>query len=242
MSWLAPIDRLHARVVRVPALQLFTAMTRVLLAVGFIPPGLKKVLSERFTVMPVSNPIGFFFEAFYQAQLWYQTVGWAQLIAALLLLVPATAPLGAVLYLPIIVNIMLVTIAVGFQGTPVITVLMTLAALYLVCWDYDRWRALLPGARTAARPAFGGGLPALAALGCAAAGSAAYGAAHAIGLANVDRTLGAAGFPLFAAAGAVFGLVVGWHARRLALPPAEQPAPDAGGRLTPSAAPLESRS
>lgn len=225
----SPIDRLHARAVRVPALQYLTALTRVLLAVGFLPSGVKKILNLRFTSLPLSTPVGFFFEAFYQTGIWYQFVGWAQVIAAVLLLVPRTATLGALLYFPIIINVALVTIGVGFRGTPVVTVLMALASLYLVCWEYDRWRALLP--QWGASPGIGRGearVYVLSAAGWGAAGALAFGVAYALGLGNVDRTLGARGFPLLTLMGGAFGLVVAWHRRCLVVDPDGRPAPGAG--------------
>jgi hypothetical protein len=36
-------------------------------------------------------------------------------------------------------------VAVGFGGTQVVSGLMLLANIYLLCWDYDRWKELLPG-------------------------------------------------------------------------------------------------
>ena len=141
------LDRLHARLVRSRLLQRFTAFTRVLLAVGFIPPGLKKLTGEPFTQLPVSHPVGYFFDAFFQATEFYVFVGLAQVVAALLLLWPRTATLGAVLYFPIILNIAVVTVAIGFQGTWLITILMTLACLWLLVWDYDRLKAILPSRR-----------------------------------------------------------------------------------------------
>lgn len=212
----ASLDRLHTRVVRVPVLRYFTALTRVLLAIAFLPSGLKKIANVRFTQLGVDTPVGFFFEAFYRSGVWYQFIGWSQVLAAVLLLVPRTAPLGAMLYFPIALNVALITIGVGFQGTPAVTVLMALGALYLVCWEYDRWRALLPrwdaspGARGADARVY-----LLSAGGWGATGVLAFATAHALGLGNVDRTLGARGFPLLAAMGAAFGLVVAWHSRRI---------------------------
>ena len=143
------LDRLHARAVGTWWLHPFTAITRALLVVGFVEPGLTKVLGHRFTTLPLSSPVGFFFEAFYRTGIWYRFVGVCQILAALLLLLPSTAALGAMLYLVIIVNIFLITVGVGFTGTPFITGPMVLAALYLVCWDYPRWKALLFGNATA---------------------------------------------------------------------------------------------
>ena len=206
------LDRLHGRVRSTLALQRFTAFTRVLLAVGFVPPGLKKVLGERFTSLPVTHPVGSFFEAFFQAHAFYAFVGGAQIAAALLLVVPATATLGAVVYFPIILTIAVITLSMGFAGTGALTVLMALACLYLLCWDYDRLKVLLPARRVGPRAvsrreyAVQGG-------GWALAGVAAYGVAAYAGIGALWPRLGAFGFALGAAGGAAFGLVLAWHLR-----------------------------
>lgn len=139
------LDRLHARVVRSRLLVVWTALVRVLLALAFLQSGLVKVRGERFTTLPVTDPVGYFFDGFFSALGYYQFVGVMQLTAALLLLMPWTATLSAVMYLPIIVNIFVINVAVGFGGTSVVTGLMLLANVYLLCWEYDRWKALLPG-------------------------------------------------------------------------------------------------
>jgi len=139
------LDRLHAHVVRSRLLVVWTALVRVLLALAFLPSGLVKVRGDRFTTLPVTDPVGYFFDGFFSATGYYQFVGVMQLTAALLLLLPGTASLGAVMYLPIILNIFVINVAVGFGGTAVITGLMLLANVYLLCWDYDHWKALLPG-------------------------------------------------------------------------------------------------
>lgn len=146
----ATLDRLHARVVQNPWLRLFTAMTRGLLALGFIVPSLPKLMGQPFTQLPPSHPVGYFFDAFFQAEGFYFFVGAAQMAAGLLLLFARTAPLGAVLYFPIILNVFVVTVSIGFGGTQQITALMLLACTYLLCWDYDRWKTLLPGFSPAA--------------------------------------------------------------------------------------------
>jgi hypothetical protein len=138
------VDRLHARLVRSRFLVVFTTVTRVLLALAFLPSGLVKTLGRRFTTLPVTDPVGYFFDGFFSAPEYYRFVGIMQLTAAALLLLPRTATLGASLYLPIIVNIFVITLAVDFRGTQVITMLMLLANIYLLCWDYDRWKDLLP--------------------------------------------------------------------------------------------------
>ncbi|PAP76442.1 hypothetical protein [Rubrivirga marina] len=212
---MSPLDRLHARLVRSRLLQRFTAFTRVLLAVGFIPPGLKKLSGEPFTALPPSHPVGYFFDAFFQAGEFYWAVGLAQVAAALLLLWPRTATLGAVIYFPIILNIAIITNAIGFEGTGALTILMALACLWLLVWDYDRLRAILP-TRRAARGGYGAREYALQAGLWAGAGVAAAGVATTIHLANLTRFAPTA--VALALAGAAFGLVVAWHLRQFEAP------------------------
>jgi hypothetical protein len=61
---------------------------------------------------------------------------------ALLLLIPRTALLGAILYLPIILNICVLTYAIRFEGTRIAT-FMLLANLFLLFWDYARLKYVL---------------------------------------------------------------------------------------------------
>jgi len=136
------VDRLFARVRAQPFFWRMTLFTRILLAAGFIPTGLVKLLGERFTLLPPDTPIGAFFEAMYQTGLYWRFLGASQVTAGLLLLVPRWAHLGALLFLPIVANILVVTVALSFTGTPVVTALMLLAVVYLCAWDYHRIRAV----------------------------------------------------------------------------------------------------
>ena len=91
-----------------------------------------------------SNPIGAFFEAMYQTGVFWNFMGVAQVVAGVLLLVPGLAHLGAFAFLPIMVCIVAIVMGVGFgAGTTLVTVLMLMAVLYLLAWDYDRFRSLL---------------------------------------------------------------------------------------------------
>lgn len=146
------LDRLHARARAHPLLRRFTVCTRILLAIGFIPPSLVKIQGERFTTIPVSDPVGYFFEAMYRTGGYWSFIGWAQLAGAVLLLIPRTATLGALVFFPIILNIFAITVSLRFTGTWVITGLMLLACTYLLCWDYDRFKPLLWPPRRAEAP------------------------------------------------------------------------------------------
>ena len=143
----AALDNIHAKMTGSKILQIFTAFTRILLFVGFTPPSIKKILHQPFTSLPDSNPVGHYFNALLDTGFYYEFIGWGQLIAAVLLLFPRTAHLGALMFFPIILNITVLTNAVGFEGTWLLTIFMTLAATYLVAWDYDRLKPVLFGKR-----------------------------------------------------------------------------------------------
>lgn len=137
------LDKIHAAMTASRWLQLFTAFTRCLLAVGFIPPSIPKILHRPFTVLPDSNPVGHYFNALYQTGFYYEFIGWGQITAAVLLLIPRTAHFGVLMFLPIIANIAVLTSSVGFKGTWLITIMMCLAALWLTAWEYDRLKPIV---------------------------------------------------------------------------------------------------
>lgn len=153
MNLEAKLDALHAWVRNFPVLQRFTAFTRLLLGVGFIAPGLTKLLGNRFTTLSTDTSIGFFFEALYQSGLYWRFIGAAQVFAAILTLIPRTATWGAICFFPLILNIFVITLSMNFAGTPVVTGLMLLANLYLLCWDYHKFKPVLFNSR-APIPAF----------------------------------------------------------------------------------------
>jgi uncharacterized membrane protein YphA (DoxX/SURF4 family) len=143
MDGRSALDRAHARVRRERLLRILTVVTRILLALGFTPSGITKVLGNRFTILGLDNPVGFFFEAMYRTGFYWRFLGLCQLAAALLLLIPRTATIGALVYFPLILNIFVITVALDFRGTPFITGLMLLANIYLLCWDYDKLKHLI---------------------------------------------------------------------------------------------------
>lgn len=126
-----------------PLLYRLTLGTRLLLAVGFIPTGMVKLLGRRFTLMSPESDIGLFFETLYRSGLYWRFLGLTQVVAGLLVLWNATATLGAIVFFGIMLNVFVITLSYDFRLTPVITGLMLLATLYLMLWDYDRLRGVL---------------------------------------------------------------------------------------------------
>jgi uncharacterized membrane protein YphA (DoxX/SURF4 family) len=146
MLLLTKLERLSAELKRNKWLRYFAVLCRIALALGFIPSGLVKVMGERFTALPSNQPLGHYFDALQLTGYDYTFIGASQLIAALLLLIPRTALLGAIFYFPIILNICVLTYAVRFEGTRIAT-LMLLANLFLLAWDYQRLKYILPFSR-----------------------------------------------------------------------------------------------
>src|SRR5688572_8014561 len=122
----------------------FAVFCRIALAASFLPAGYVKIMGERFAAgLPSNNPLGHYFDALHQTGYYYTFIGITQVIIAILLLIPRTSLLGALMYFPIIVNICVLTYATRFEGTRLVT-MMVLASLFLLMWDYDRLKHILP--------------------------------------------------------------------------------------------------
>lgn len=122
----------------------FVVFCRIALAASFIPAGYVKIIGERFAAgLPSNNPLAHYFDALLLTGYYYTFIGIAQIITAILILIPRTSLLGALIYFPIIVNICVLTYATRFDGTR-ITTMLVLACLFLLSWDYDRLKYILP--------------------------------------------------------------------------------------------------
>ena len=122
----------------------FAVFCRIALAASFLPSGYVKIMGERFASgLPSNNPLGHYFDALQLTGYYYTFIGIAQIIIAILLLIPRTSLLGALMYFPIIVNICVLTYATRFDGTRLVT-MMVLASLFLLIWNYDRLKHILP--------------------------------------------------------------------------------------------------
>jgi hypothetical protein len=139
------LDRLHSRAKQNSWMWLFSVFCRLALALGFIPAALVKLMDERFASgLHAKHPMGAFLEALHQTGYYYTFIGVVQLAAAIFLLVPRTVTLGAFLYFPVILNITVLTYATRFDGSLFTAPLMTLANLYLLGWNYEKWKYILP--------------------------------------------------------------------------------------------------
>jgi uncharacterized membrane protein YphA (DoxX/SURF4 family) len=150
MSISSTFDRLHLRAKENSWLWLFSIFCRFALAAGFFPAGMVKILGERFASgLSANHPMGHYLEALSHTGYYYTFIGVVQVAAAIMLLIPRTVTLGAFLYFPIILNICILTYAVRFDGSLFTAPLMTLANLYILGWNYEKWKYILPFNRLA---------------------------------------------------------------------------------------------
>lgn len=145
MSISATLDRLHSQVKSNNWFWLFSLFCRFTLAAGFIPAGIVKIMDERFASgLSANHPMGHYLEALHLTGYYYTFIGIVQIAAAIFLLIPRTVTLGAFLYFPIILNICILTFATRFDGSLNTAPMMTLANLYLLAWNYEKWKYILP--------------------------------------------------------------------------------------------------
>jgi hypothetical protein len=150
MSISSTLDRVHSQAKENRWLWLFSIFNRLALALGFIPAAIVKLIDERFASgLSANHPMGHYLEALHLTGYYYTFIGVAQMAAAIMLLIPRTATLGAFLYFPIILNICILTFATRFDGSLFTAPLMTLANLYVLAWNYEKWKYILPFNRLA---------------------------------------------------------------------------------------------
>ncbi len=150
MSISLTLDLLHSQAKQNIWLWLFSIFCRLALAAGFIPAAIVKLMDERFASgLSVNHPMGQYLEALHHTGYYYTFIGVVQAVAAIMLLIPRTVTLGAFLYFPVILNICILTYAVRFDGSLFTAPLMTMANLYLIGWNYEKWKYILPFNRQA---------------------------------------------------------------------------------------------
>lgn len=132
---------------RLVLIQVVTIYLRYLLGAAFVFASIVKIQGKRFTTdSGISSPINeswHLFETLYQSGLYWHFIGWGQCLAGFLLMTQLFSTLGAMLFLPIMLNIFVITVSYYFAGTPIITGLMLLANAYLLVWDWPRLKVAI---------------------------------------------------------------------------------------------------
>ncbi|MBX2960898.1 MAG: hypothetical protein KF687_00210 [Cyclobacteriaceae bacterium] len=132
-------------------LQVFTIYLRYLIGGAFVIAafGMGKVTKAKVNLMhsidkPIQDlePIQQFFKVMIDSGMYWQFIGWTQILGGALLMTQRFARLGALIFFGIILNIFVITVAYEFTGTPIITGLMLLAVTYLLVWDLRAFQFL----------------------------------------------------------------------------------------------------
>ena len=127
-------------------LQLFTISLRYVLGASFVYASVFKIQGKRFMPEPgASTAVGslaHFFEAMYQAEMYWHFIGWGQLIAGFLLMSQVFSTLGAVAFFTIGLNIFVITLSFESASIQLITSLMLLGTIYLLLWDWNKLKVI----------------------------------------------------------------------------------------------------
>lgn len=137
-------------------LQIFTIYLRYLLGGAFV---IAAIVMGKLSNVPMAmannaQPIGElaplqqFFRVIIESGLYWNFIGWMQIIVGVLMMTQRMAKLGALMFFGMILNIFIITVSYGFTGTPVVTGLMLLGAIYLLVWDVSslQYMVLTPSA------------------------------------------------------------------------------------------------
>jgi hypothetical protein len=132
-------------------LQVFTVYLRYLIGGAFIIAafgmgkmnGTSNLIQSMNKPIEQLQPIQQFFRVMSDSGLYWQFIGWSQIIAGVFLMTQKLARLGAIIFFGLILNIFIITLSYNFSGTPVITGLMLLAILYLLIWDLPAFMPII---------------------------------------------------------------------------------------------------
>lgn len=148
---MTPLIRFVSYFRKFKVLQIFTIYLRYLIGGSFVMAavGMGKLSATPIPLAlaadkPIQElePIQLFFRVMAESGLYWNFIGWSQVIAGGLLMTQRFASLGAAMFLGIILNIFVITVSYGFTGTPIVTGLMLVAVLFLLLWDIEKWQFL----------------------------------------------------------------------------------------------------
>ncbi|HMV07667.1 MAG TPA: hypothetical protein PK325_00295 [Cyclobacteriaceae bacterium] len=137
-------------------LQVFTIYLRYLIGGAFVIAafgmgkfsGQQLLISNPGASIETLEPLQQFFRVMATSGLYWEFIGLTQVIGGGLLMTQRFSKLGAVIFFGLILNIFIITVSYGFQGTPVVTGLMLLATVFLLLWDLNSFQFVLTAPRT----------------------------------------------------------------------------------------------
>lgn len=118
----------------------FTFLVKLVLAFSILPSAWIKIRGEHFPNVPLDSPMGKYLEALFETGFYYLFIGGIQILACILLLLPRTSVIGLIIYLPIVVNIWVLSIVLDFNSVAWLSSFLFLGSVYLLIWYYPKWR------------------------------------------------------------------------------------------------------
>lgn len=91
----------------------------------------------------------------YGLAFWARFVAWSQVGVGLLLLSQRFSTLGAVMLVPMLTNILVITISLQWRGTPYVNAVLLAMNLYLLWADREKLKSLVASTRGFVLPATG---------------------------------------------------------------------------------------
>lgn len=131
---------------RIRSNTLFTILywtARILMAIGFVLSGIRKLPGVKFTTLDASNPVGAYFQAMYDTGFYWNFIGYFQILIGIMMVFNRFKVLAPLLMMPVTINLWLVSIALHMRGTPIITTLMVMANVFLMLWHYEYYLPLI---------------------------------------------------------------------------------------------------
>lgn len=123
---------------------LFAWAIRLLLGTAFIVGGLPKLLGQPWHRVSHEPWIVPFFDALSSSGIYWNFLGFSQVTVGLLIVIPRTTALGAVVYLPVLLNVFMIAVSLPFNSSVIaVTGAMLAGNMYLLGLAADRLQPLL---------------------------------------------------------------------------------------------------
>ena len=132
------LERLKSNIL----IKLFYWSVRVGMGLTFIISGTRKLPGIKFTSLPISNPVGAYFQSMYDTGFYWNFIGYFQIVVGLLMFFNRFVVVSSLLMMPVTINIFLISVALKMKGTPIITAAMVLGNLFLIVWHYKNYKAI----------------------------------------------------------------------------------------------------
>ena len=139
LKWFKWIDPLRNK----KSIRIGYGVLKLGMSLTFILSGLRKMPGVRFTILPIENPVGAYFQAMYDTGIYWHFIGFLQILLGVLLLFRRFGVIAPFLMMPVTVNIFLVSVGLNMHGTPFITACMLLGNIALILWYYEHYLPLL---------------------------------------------------------------------------------------------------